>query len=143
MYEYYVTMDICFSKISEKGGNLAYEQSCDQPFCFLSWRVITRTRPDPSTLKNQEGHAAHEAVIIKKKYDTYNWIRGIIFFAHDPWNTRILRKSHVRCPGCVGLGWLTLIPLQGPKFILNLQGQIGIQRYNAFKRLAQILTKNE
>ena len=84
---------------------------------FLSWTMVTRS--DPSTLKK----CWPRCIVKERKHKTYNWIRRIIFFAHDPWNTCVQRKCHVSCPRRVGPGWFTLIPLQGPKLVLNLQGQ--------------------
>jgi hypothetical protein len=62
-------------------------------FSFLSWTMVRKLN-NPNALKETR-HCRH---INAKECSTYNWIWGIILFAHDPWNTCVERNGHVSCP---------------------------------------------
>ena len=65
----------------------------------------------------------------EEEEETYNRVRGIILFAHDPWNPSIKVHRHFRCPGRIGLRRSALIPLLRSELILNLCTNTAMSQY--------------
>jgi len=66
----------------------------------------------------------------EEEEETYNRVRGIILFAHDPWNPSIEVHRHFSSPGRIGLSRSPLIPFLRPELILNLRTNIAMSQYN-------------